>query len=63
MLELGEYADKEHSEILELLEKESSHFKSQLEKIGLKVDEMHCKKGQPNQTQTKLDRHLVDTKA
>tara|TARA_R110001592_G_scaffold140266_1_gene361011 strand:+ start:10140 stop:11882 length:1743 start_codon:yes stop_codon:yes gene_type:complete len=46
-----------------LLEKESVHFKSQLEKIGLKVDEMHCKKGQPNQIQTKLDRHLVDTKA
>ncbi len=55
------WADKEST--FHLLEKESLHFKSQLENIGLKVDDLHCKKGQPNQTQTKLDRHLVDTKA
>jgi hypothetical protein len=55
------WADKDST--LQLLEKESLHFKNQLESIGLKVDELHCKKGQPNQIQTKLDRHLVDTKA
>jgi hypothetical protein len=55
------WADKDST--LQLLEKESLHFKKQLESLGLTVDELHCKKGQPNQIQTKLDRHLVDTKA
>tara|TARA_R110001592_G_scaffold355991_1_gene657213 strand:- start:3250 stop:4989 length:1740 start_codon:yes stop_codon:yes gene_type:complete len=54
------WADKDST--LQLLQQESMHFKHQLEKIGLKVEELHCKKGQPNQTQTKLNRHLVDTK-
>jgi hypothetical protein len=45
-----------------LLQKESAYFKAQLEKIGLNVSEVLCKKGQPNQIKTKLDRHLVDTK-
>lgn len=55
------WADKEST--FSLLQKESLYFKDQLEKIGLNVGEVLCKKGQPNQTKTKLDRHLVDTKA
>ncbi len=55
------WADKDST--LSLLQQESGYFRTQLEKIGLEVDEVLCKKGQPNQTTTKLDRHLVDTKA
>ena len=54
------WADKDST--YALLQKESAHFKGQLEKIGLSVGEVLCKKGQPNQIKTKLDRHLVDTK-
>lgn len=54
------WADKDST--YSLLQKESAHFKEQLEKIGLNVNEVLCKKGQPNQIKTKLDRHLVDTK-
>ena len=55
------WADKEST--VSLLQQESEYFRTQLEKIGLEVGEVLCKKGQPNQTTTKLDRHLVDTKA
>lgn len=54
------WADKDST--LSLLQKESTYFKSQLEKIGLTVSEILCKKGQPTQIKTTLDRHLVDTK-
>ena len=48
---------------LKLLQAEAAHFKASLESIGLDVSDLRCEQGQPTQTQTKLDRHLVDTKA
>ena len=54
------WADKDST--YSLLQKESAHFKEQLENIGLNVTDVLCRKGQPNQIKTKLDRHLVDTK-
>mgnify|MGYP003627096109 CR=1 FL=1 len=55
------WADQQST--LALLEKESGYFKSQLENIGLNVNDILCQKGQPSSKQTQLDRHLVDTKA
>ncbi len=55
------WADR--SETLTLLKQETPRFKSSLESIGLQVNELHCMQGQPPNTATKLDRHLVDTKA
>lgn len=52
----------DHDSTLSLLESEAEYFKRQLENIGLSVDELRCQKGQPPSAQTKIDRHLVDTK-
>jgi hypothetical protein len=45
-----------------LLQSQSEHFKNSLESLGLDVTELRCQQGQPSQGQTRLDRHLVDTK-
>lgn len=55
------WADKDAT--LKLLQSETQHFKQQLEKVGLEVGEICCKKGHPSDSKTKLSRHLVDIKA
>lgn len=55
------WADK--AETLSLLQNEAAQFRKSLESLGLQVTEVRCEKGQPNQTGTRLDRHLVDTRA
>lgn len=53
----------DNTSTLALLEQESVHFKEQLKKTGLNVGDILCQKGHPQTTKTKIDRHLVDTKA
>jgi len=55
------WADNEHT--LSLIQKESVHFKSRLQDLGLSVENIFCHKGPPAQKQTKLDRNLVDIEA
>jgi hypothetical protein len=55
------WADK--PDTVKLLQAQSAYFKNSLENLGLNVTELRCQQGQPTQSQTKLDRHLVDTKA
>lgn len=55
------WADK--AETLNLMQNEAEQFRKSLENLGLKVTELRCEQGQPNQTRTRLDRHLVDTRA
>ena len=55
------WADK--AETVQLLQSEANQFQKSLENLGLNVTELRCEQGQPNQTRTRLDRHLVDTRA
>ena len=46
-----------------LVKMETKHLESKLKSLGLEVGDIFCKQGQPQQTETKLDRNLVDIQA
>jgi len=46
-----------------LAKKETKYLESKLQNLGLEVGDIFCKQGQPQQTNTKLDRNLVDIQA
>ena len=48
---------------LALINREKPHFQSKLAELGLQVDEISCRSGQPKQDKTRLNRSLVDIKA
>jgi len=50
-------------ETLALINREKPHFQSKLAELGLEVGDISCKRGQPKQDKTRLDRNLVDIKA
>ena len=48
---------------LQLLQKEQQQLQQRLEALGLEVEEMQCRAGQPRNDATKLEHRLVDLKA
>ncbi len=53
----------ERKETLKLVNDETHNLRESLTNIGLKVDDISCRHGQPNLKKTRLDQQIVDIKA
>ena len=53
----------ERKETLKLVNDETHNLRESLSNIGLKVDDISCRHGQPNLKKTRLDQSIVDIKA
>jgi len=53
----------ERKETLKLVNNETHNLRESLSSIGLKVDDISCRHGQPNLKKTRLDQQIVDIKA
>ena len=53
----------ERKETLKLVNDETHNLRESLSNIGLKVDDISCRHGQPNLKKTRLDQQIVDIKA
>lgn len=53
----------EQQQTLKLINREANNFRESLTKLGLTVDDICCRQGQPNTRKARLEQQIVDIKA